>query len=269
MLRLPHRPLPEPAASELARYQAEVDGHRAYKTQVAEAKRLFGQRNTNGNATFDAVKAELDAMCSGARRCGYCEDSAADEVEHILAKDWFPERAFVWDNYLYACGPCNGPKGNAYGVVTGQPATLTEATRRPGERLMRPPAGPAALIDPRYEDPLDFFTLDLTGTFWFVARGPKGTAARERADYTLRVLRLNTRDVLTRARSHAFDDFSAHLEAYATSKTNGVSEEELERRRQRIVGRQHPTVWREMQRQHDKHRSLTLLFAAAPEALTW
>ena len=26
-------------------------------------------------------------MCSGAERCHYCEDSKADEVEHLLPKD--------------------------------------------------------------------------------------------------------------------------------------------------------------------------------------
>jgi hypothetical protein len=31
----------------------------------------------------------------------------------------------------------------------------------------------------------------------------------------------------------------------------------------------HPTVWREMQRQHERFPALQQLFAAAPEALSW
>ena len=34
-------------------------------------------------------------MCAGAKRCMYCEDSAADEVEHHLPKNLYPE--FVFD----------------------------------------------------------------------------------------------------------------------------------------------------------------------------
>lgn len=45
-------------------------------------------------------------------------DSAADEVEHIAPKALFPERVFDWTNYIYACGPCNGPKSNRYSYVT-------------------------------------------------------------------------------------------------------------------------------------------------------
>lgn len=36
---------------------------------------------------FADVRRVLDEMCSGPRRCGYCEDSCADEIEHIRPKD--------------------------------------------------------------------------------------------------------------------------------------------------------------------------------------
>ena len=59
--------------------------------------------------------------------------------------------------------------------------------------------GRPVLIDPGLEDPLDFMMLDLSGTFYFVERGPKRSMQHKRAKYTLELLRLNTRDYLVSA----------------------------------------------------------------------
>ena len=112
MIRLPEIELPAAAADGLIGCQAKVDEKASYAEQVAEAKRLFAARNTKGDAVFDVVKATLEQMCAGARRCAYCEDSMADEVEHVRPKDLYPEVVFAWANYVYACGPCNGPKSS-------------------------------------------------------------------------------------------------------------------------------------------------------------
>ena len=101
-------------------------------------------------------------MCIGPIRCAYCEDSLAEQIEHIRPKDFFPGICFDFDNYLYACGPCNRPKSNRYGTVVGN--VVEEVIRRRGDAVVPPPAGPTALIDPRFEDPLDFFDLDMGGT---------------------------------------------------------------------------------------------------------
>jgi hypothetical protein len=96
MILLPDITLPDATAAGLRDLQAEVDAVGAYADQVAEGKRLFGLRNTPGNAIFDDVKRTLWLMCSGARRCAYCEDSAADEVEHVRPKDLYPHVVFAW-----------------------------------------------------------------------------------------------------------------------------------------------------------------------------
>jgi hypothetical protein len=105
MIRQPDIALTDAAASGLRALQAEVDAAGSYADQVAEGKRLFGLRNTSGNAIFDEVKRALEAMCSGACRCAYCEDSAADEVEHVRPKDLYPHVVFAWGNYIHACDP--------------------------------------------------------------------------------------------------------------------------------------------------------------------
>ena len=86
MIRLPDVPLALAAKTQLRRWQSAIDRLPGYDARVAEAALRFKQRNTATNTTFKAVRASLDTMCSGGRRCAYCEDSAADEVEHVSPK---------------------------------------------------------------------------------------------------------------------------------------------------------------------------------------
>jgi hypothetical protein len=141
MIQLATIDLAVPTVAALAAYQAAVDATGGYAERVAAAKELFGRYNKRGNATFDEVKRVLDQLCAGARRCAYCEDSVADEVEHVRPKALYPEVVFAWANYVYACGPCNGPKGNHYAVFVNADATpsRSRASRRPP--LCRLPSG--------------------------------------------------------------------------------------------------------------------------------
>ena len=129
MIRLPSLLLPAEARQILRRYQREVDDKPTYADRVEAADRLFKSRNTLPNRTFRVVRLKLHEMCSGARRCCYCEDSCADEVEHVRPKSLYPEQVFVWENYLYSCGPCNGPKNNQYAVFARKGNKLVPVTR--------------------------------------------------------------------------------------------------------------------------------------------
>lgn len=268
MLRLPDLPLPAAAAAQLAAYQAEIDGLATFAERVQSGKRLFKSRNNKANETFQAVKARLTEMCSGAKRCAYCEDSAADEVEHIYPKHFYPDRVFVWPNYAYACGPCNGPKGSSFAVFTAGPGSKVELERS-ADPPSPPPAGIPGLIDPRAEDATRLLALDLRDTFYFVERAAPGSLDHERARYTIEILGLNTREYLRLARRAAYRDYCAHLTQYLVVRTGGGDEAELRRLAIEIQTRQHPTVWSEMRRQHADLPILAPLFAAVPEALTW
>ena len=112
MLKIRNGRLTPTARDTLADYQRDVDAQHTYSQQVKRAKTRFGSYNRRSNPTFATVRSKLAEMCGGIRRCMYCEDSAADEVEHFKPKDLYPEVAFVWRNYLYACGGCNGGKDN-------------------------------------------------------------------------------------------------------------------------------------------------------------
>src|ERR1022692_1919930 len=110
MIRIPHVDLSEPAHSALIALQAEIDAVPIYADRVKLARDRFKVENRVENATFGVIRRTLASMCAGACRCMYCEDSAANEVEHFRPKTFYPELVFVWLNYLYTCGPCNRVK---------------------------------------------------------------------------------------------------------------------------------------------------------------
>ena len=250
----------------LSGYQADVDSAGTYAERVDAGKRLFGRYNKPRNPVFRNVRDRLAAMCSGACRCGYCEDSVGDEIEHIKPKDLYPETAFVWENYLLACGQCNRSKSNRFSVISR--GSLLDVTRRRGDPVRRPPRGPSALIDPRDVDPLSFLDLEIVDTFMFLPREDLQEIDDERAQYTIDVLDLN-REVLRVARRGTFGDYRARLFEYRGLRDNGASEAELRILREGITTSMHPTVWREMQRQHDVIEELRVLFLDVPEALDW
>ena len=266
MLHLDDPGLDETTARGLRRYQRKVDKAGTYPKQVAAGKRLFESYNRQDNQVFRSVRTRLTDMCAGAQRCGYCEDSVGDEVEHIKPKDLYPEQVFVWENYLLACGRCNGGKSNRFSVINR--GRLIEVTRRRNHPIRRPRAGASALINPRDEEPLEFFDLDLMGTFVFLPRIDLPRIDEQRASYTIDVLNLN-RDVLLEARSEAYGAYRARLVEYRQYRDDGVAEADLRQLSDAIATSAHPTVWREMQRQSSLIGELRDLFSSVPEALSW
>jgi uncharacterized protein (TIGR02646 family) len=268
MIKLPTVDLDRNTVAKLAEWQAEVDINSDYSTKVAAAKSEFGRRNTATNPTFKAVKAALTQMCAGARRCVYCEDSLADEVEHIAPKDLYPERVFLWDNYVYACGPCNGPKNNKYAVIDSN-GMLVVVTRPRGAPVVPPAAGVAeGIVNPRVEDPTYFFELDIIDTFVLLRREQLPEQQALRADYTIELLDLN-KDVLLAARENAYRSYRGCLRDYAHMRDNGASGKVLDFQRRGILQMPHPTVLAEMRRSHAVIPELIELFQAVPEALDW
>ncbi|MCI0486337.1 MAG: hypothetical protein L0229_07025 [Blastocatellia bacterium] len=269
MIRLRDVSLPAATQGQLNKLQRGIDSVADYEEKVAAAKTQFARHNRADNPSFRVVRSSLTEMCSGARRCGYCEDSCADEVEHIKPKALYPEAVFVWENYLYACGPCNGLKNNKFAVFSATTGRLTNVTRKKGDPIVPPAPGDAVLIDPRREDPLEFMELDLMGTFYFLPIARPGSKEYRRANYTIEVLRLNERDVLPTARREAYGSYRARLSEYITKREGGAPENRLNALVQALQRMGHPTVWKEMKRQHRLLSELQELFEQAPEALDW
>jgi uncharacterized protein (TIGR02646 family) len=265
MIRIRRRSLSAQARTDLADYQTVVDGHATYAARVEAAKHHFGLRNKRSNAAFRTVRATLTQMCHGARRCMYCEDAPADEVEHFRPKDLYPEFVFTWSNYLYACGICNGPKNNKWGILARTGSAVREVARGVGSPIVPPPAGYPALVDPSREDPLKYLFLDLQ-TFVIVPKPGNSPRNLERARYTIDILDLN-KDFLTESRESAFEAYLSHMERARELKTEGGPVPP--RLREAVRRTHHPTVWAEMRRQRASYPQLEQLFAAVPEALDW
>ena len=167
MLQLPETNLDQKWQNYLDTWQQEINAIEPHSEKVAQAKAKY--ENRTGTATFKNIRETLKTMCSGNRRCCYCEDSCADEVEHILPKSLYPKRVFIWKNYLYSCGLCNSKKNNHYAVIVGN--EIQPITRKKNDPIVPPPAGKGVFINPRIENPLDSLELDLgddlDGTFFF------------------------------------------------------------------------------------------------------
>ena len=266
MLYLKNESLSQEALSLLDQYQKQVDDKPSFPEKVKEGKRLFSNYNKKTNKAFKVVRDKLAKMSGGTIRCNYCEDSNANQVEHIYPKNFYPEKCFKWKNYCYACGPCNQPKSDLFAVFEN--SNGNEINLKEIQKNTPPPAGQALLIDPRADNPLDFLYLDTTDTFRFVPFKDDDKDIR-RAEYTIEILGLNSRSHLVRARQIAFANFRARLFEYVSRKESGTSDAQLVPLIKSLKSEHHQTVWHEMIRQRSLHPELEDLFNRAPEALTW
>ncbi|MEH2683228.1 aminoglycoside phosphotransferase [Rhizobium leguminosarum bv. viciae] len=278
MLQIADRALPHTTTTVLTALQAIIDVGPDYAARVALAKKQWDGKTGSvaKAAAFHSIRATLDKMCVGPRRCAYCEDSLADEIEHILPKDLFPQNAFRWSNYLFACGPCNGPKSNRYGVLDGN--AVSEFIRVKNAAIIPPPDGIAGCIDPRSEDPTLLLELDLggttpdgsvlEGTFNFMAAEGLPLTDLARAEFTIDVLSLN-REIMRVARESAFTGFRARLREYVVEKNAGAAEQKLGRLRDGVLNSSHLTVFSEMRRQRQVLPDIRNLLEQAPEAMGW
>ena len=140
--------------------------------------------------------------------------------------------------------------------------------------VMKPPAGESVLINPRVENPLDYAELDFE-TGFFIIPHLRATKEFERADYTFNeVLGLNER--LFRNRKLAYSRYKARLTEYVHEHENGINQDRLNHIIENLKNEDHPTVWKEMQRQfrmgwlsNSDPRLHELFNRSLPESLTW
>lgn len=287
MLRINGRDLDGEVSEVLSDMQRYVGSFQAYESQISEAKKLWGQRRSVRvyREAFSVIKSTLASMNGRLVRCAYCEDSMADEIEHIYPKDFFPELCFSWENYLLACGPCNGPKGNRFATIANESDSYQEFLRPQNSPIIRPPADPSAFINPREEDPLHFMELDLggvvgnqtlTATYTIIPRVDVSARDMARADFTIDVLGLN-REVIRFARENAYAGFKARIREYVDLRTSfgdlgswsDDMRESLSKIKNDVLSTSHLTVFVEMQRQFEVLPDIYNLFVEAPEILDW
>lgn len=264
MLRLHDPGLDRATSAVLDKCQDELNAAGNYAERVRAAPRLWDSRSDL--CAFRRVRARLADMCAGARRCCWCEDSAGTDIEHIRPKSLYPERTFRWENYLLACAGCNRKKGARFAVLAGE--RVVDVSRKRGSPVVPPQPGAAVLVDPRVDDPLEYFDLEIVDTFLFLSREGLSRTDEQRAEYTIDLLDLN-RENLRVARGEAYGAHRARLVEYLKEREHGAPAEALAQLANAIATSAHPTVWREMQRQHAQIDEMTTLFGDVPEALDW
>jgi uncharacterized protein (TIGR02646 family) len=275
MIQLPDIALSDISLTKLKEYQTEIDNESDFAKKAELAEILFSAKNVIGDVTFDEVKTALDLMCSGARRCVYCEDSLGCEVEHLNPKSLYPEKCFNWENYVYACGLCNKRKSNKFTVFDGATHKLLRITKKTLDNKTK---GDDVMINPRKENPMNFCRLDLKNKACrFVITENLEKREKARAEYTFFTM-LNLNDVpyekIRQARENAYSNYFNRLFIYTKHK-HEFNEERKEIIIQELKKEQHPTVWKEMQRYYREGWLKTIdselyeLFEESPEALSW
>ncbi|MBL9044104.1 MAG: hypothetical protein JNM83_21025 [Myxococcales bacterium] len=266
MLSLPQIGPSEDLLTQLQQWQDAVDAKLNYAQQVAKADGDWSLHRDK--QPMRDIEVLLEQMCCGGRRCAYCEDTLAHQIEHRWPKNLYPELVFDWLNFLYACGSCNLKKGSRFAVYPVGGRALLRVRRVPGAPLTAPPLGEMVFIDPRSEDPTQFFTIDLRGSFRIQVQKGLPARARERAQYTLENLPLNS-DPLCKQRRSAYRYYRLEVQAYIRDRERQQSQRQLKKHRLALAEFAHQTVWFEMKRQQAKIADLAALFAQAPEALQW
>jgi hypothetical protein len=293
MIPLLSKVLSPAASAELARQQRAVDKPVAFADRVAKAQSRWKSKGKSkaGKPAFTEITKALVRMTVSANACSYCEHNEGGDIEHIYPKSWFPERAFAWDNYLWACKSCNTTfKNSGFAVFSpsGSATLVSLTSQTPGP----PPTSDGVLLNPRTENPLDFLELDFRGGLAFVPRFGLGPREYRRAVYTRELLHLNRRPELRKARAIAHRHFIGLLREFVEVKDSATLAElkaavniphivaanrPFARQRAEIMvslrravwSHPHPSVWHEIKKQYVTLDQAPALFAKAPEALTW
>ncbi|MFK7983124.1 MAG: HNH endonuclease [Saprospiraceae bacterium] len=292
MIQLISKTLKGTTIQLLAIKQSRINALPTFIKQTKKAKTLWnGKKGSNASQTaFTEIKDKLIKMSVGVEICNYCKNNEATDIEHIFPKSWFPNKTFIWENYLLACRTCNTDyKSNRFAIfVPKHSSNILDI-------IAQPPNDDSAFINLQTENPLDFFFLNLRrGIFTIHPNLINNTQsiAYIKADYTLEMLALNTRDALVNARKSAVKYYLDRLERYTKIKATTTAEtleiaidpiEEiidnvsfntektrfLEAVKQEIKNYAHPTVWEELKRQKENFPGTNHLFQQAPEASDW
>lgn len=292
MIQLNSKDLTPPTVTHLSAVQNQIDSGLSFIEKADRAQLAWNSKEGSiiKKTAFKEIKDALIGMCVGVEICNYCENNEATDVEHIYPKSFFPERAFRWANYLLAYKTCNsGYKLDKFAVFS----PIGSNTSIDLVRDNQPATDDAVMIDPRMEDPLQFFWLDIQNkTFILDPRLSLNSRDKSRAEYTLKLLGLNDRDALVTARKTAAKYYLDRLERYVRARdANTVDELEVcvqdpdlidqtlpfEQEKHRICQQiiddiqtyAHPTVWQELKRQRNSLPKTNRLLASAPEALNW
>lgn len=170
----PRPPISSKTHSRLQAETARIAALTSSDAKVAEASRRYD--NARRAAWFREVIDLLRGMASAGGNCMWCSSSESSQVEHYRPKSQHPELALHWENFLWACGVCNGI-----------------------HKRDRFPESPHQIIDPVSEDPWQYFYIDELGML-SPLYDPKTESLDTRAVSTIDVVGLGRDDLHARRR---------------------------------------------------------------------
>ncbi|MCE7985690.1 MAG: TIGR02646 family protein [Caldilinea sp. CFX5] len=199
MLRVNRPDLPAALRSALDHWQQAVNNG---ETNSDPWQQFHEQDKETKNAILALLKTLFHS------KCAYCETPDADELDHFWPKSphhqngfrGTPHYMFAWDNLLLACHKCNGFSCK-------------------GSRMAWDGENPR-LLNPCVDEPLHYFALNLSYdsdvTAGHVApRQDLSPTKQVRAEYTLRLLKLNERRLLVEGRLTTLRQFLDWVEMLA------------------------------------------------------
>lgn len=243
MIRYSPPDLSETTRDALSQLSSMVTLRPNRKTRSVTATRLFSAKRPA--SAFAEIRLALASVAPHVEACYYCERDRHRDIDHIYPKSLWPELAFDWENYAYACAICNQDAKRAKFAVVSDGGVITDCAKYK-DTNDNIPEMQAAFINPRHESGLDFFDLDLE-TGILVTKNGLDQKNAARANYTRMVLDLNA-DVLLRTRRNAFQNFRRYVEELSGAVRRGDSDL-IGRLSDEVVELSHPTVMVEAWRQ--------------------
>lgn len=296
MIHLNSKSLDDISIDHLKKVQKKITDEQSFEEQAKKANTKWDNKSSgSGKSVFKNIKDTLIGMCVGLELCVYCEQNEATDIEHIYPKKLYPEKAFVWDNYVLVCGKCNTHyKSDKFKIFNPLNSSIDEDVTPARGVYIKPANYDALFINQREENPMDFLELDLVNKqFIFVEKHPPGTREYKKARYTKDLLGLNTRAALVASRKAAAKFYLSRLEKYvAVKNANDILELDealnddsidiewnnsfdIEKRRilefiqTDILTYSHPSVLKELISQRNSLPKTNSLLNNAPEITTW
>ncbi|MBC7884509.1 MAG: HNH endonuclease [Saprospiraceae bacterium] len=289
MIQIASKNLQLDEIEKLNKLQSQIDNQTTFAEKAKKAQSLWNSKGgAKGKKAFEVIKSELKSMCVFVEVCNYCEQSEANDIEHIYPKSFFPSRTFEWENYILACKQCNSalkldkffviqPTGDVLELIRGLEPTFQEG----------------AFINPRTEPPNNFLILNMQSFKFDMLPGlPK--KEQSKAEKTLEILAINQRDLLIEARKSAaihyyfmcselikilnsrsmaalIKNISPYDKKFDFSKSLTELKAEIkESYKKYIQSYQHPSVWVSIKLVESKVTpKWVTIFKKLPEALHW
>lgn len=271
--------------SELQQIQDQVNNIISFDAQTEEAHNKWKNKD---RALFTIIKNRLKQMCVSVEVCNYCEKNEASDIEHIYPISRYPEKAFIWDNYLLACAMCNRvlKLDTWYEIRNNQLFKLPRGSKPDNNHQ-------PAFINPRIENPNEYMILELDAfTFTHICQ----VNSDEYLKYSgvIEVLQLNDRTPLVASRkAKAQEIYAAMYRLYNVIKStdksvikmaispheNCIDVDSLNLQeiktiitlntKKLITESEHPSVWYAIKKLHSVYDNWKTIFQVIPDALNW